>query len=642
MKKRLRSAAALVLTVMLTSLLCLALYHYNNKITKTSEQAFQGVLKIEEEDLRAPLYLIKGWKFYPGQLLQPENLQKNSPELYMLYTGIGDYTGLGSYNDPEAVHGSGTYVMHLLVPEKKTSYALELPEIFSSYRLYINDFLVLQMGEPDPENYRSTTQNRMVFFEASERITIMIAVSDFSHFYSGIVYPPAFGLPQRLENVRNIRYGLAAVMVTTGLLIAVASLYIGLRMKAKNAIIFFMLCLSMCGFSSYPIYHTLFALPVFPVYGLELLSGYLVSFFVVLLYNQICGVHPWVNKISCGITGGFCILAFAYGMCSSRLTASVIQFFSGFVFLFKVMVFCYLVVMSWLLLNKKSQSAASLFYASAAYGCFFIWDRILPDYEPVYGGWFAEWGSLFLVIAIGYILWRNLVSAYSYGLIFAEEQRSMVRMLSMQSSYMKKLTNQISENRKAVHDFRQHLHTISKLVQQIKTDTSQEGLYRKLTEYLDSLSGMKAAPLLFANRTFCGNVTVDALLQYYYEIAVQRGIRVDFHLLLPENIGFSDVELCIVFGNLIENAIHGCCQDQEDRFITLASRETNSQLFICIENSYNGKYRRSGKFFLSVGSKKERQGIGLESVQEIIELHGGTVNIYPLEHIFRVGMILPL
>lgn len=73
-----------------------------------------------------------------------------------------------------------------------------------------------------------------------------------------------------------------------------------------------------------------------------------------------------------------------------------------------------------------------------------------------------------------------------------------------------------------------------------------------------------------------------------------------------------------------------------------SSPVTTQEIINSIENSYNGKFRRSGKFFLSVGSKKERQGIGLESVQEIIELHGGTVNIYPLEHIFRVGMILPL
>ena len=58
---------------------------------------------------------------------------------------------------------------------------------------------------------------------------------------------------------------------------------------------------------------------------------------------------------------------------------------------------------------------APLFYASVFYAIALIWDRILPRFEPILFGWFSEWGSLALILAIGITLWRKIISAYAYG-----------------------------------------------------------------------------------------------------------------------------------------------------------------------------------------------------------------------------------
>lgn len=642
MKKRIRRFICFALTILVTSVLCLTLYRFNNKNTKKSPQASQGLLVLSEDDLNTPVYLIDGWAYYPEQLLEPDALSDTALYQYMFYTDIGDFTQLSDIENKESAHGSGTYVLHIAVPKAHTVYALEIPEIFSSYRLYINGIQKVQMGDPDPQNYRSCTQNRTISFEASGHITLLFAVSDFSHYYSGIVYPPAIGTPHSLARIQNVRFGLSVMLITTALLTAISALYLGIRMKDKNALIFFLLCLSMCGFSSYQPVHTLFALPVFPIYAIELFSGYLFSFFTVLLHSSICAIDRRIKYPAYAVSGSFCILALLYGLFASRLTAPLIQIFSSLVFLFKILLCTYLLVTSWLYFDRKASSGSFLFYASISYAAFFVWDRILPDYEPVFGGWYAEWGCFILVAAIGCSLWRDMVSAYLYGLIFAEEHHQMVRQLSMQNAYMEKLTGQISKNRKTVHDFRQHLHTIARLVQQLSYEKDREYVYHRLSTYLDTLTAQQTARS-DAYRPLCKNIAVDALLQYYYAAAEKDGIRTKFRLCLPDRLAFSDVELCTMLGNLLENALHACQQEHGcDRFITLTSRESGSSLFICIENSYNGIFQKRGKHFLSLSSCEARFGIGLESVQEIASLHGGTVNIYPLEHIFRVGLILPL
>lgn len=642
MKNLICKITGFTLTVLLTSMLCIFLYKFNNKYTKESIQPSQGTITLSQTDLKEPIYLINDWAFYPERLLTPENFSNDTPLCHPFSISIGDITQFINYDNFKNPHGCGTYVMHISLPDTPAIYALDLPEIFSSYRLYLNDTLFLQMGNPDPQNYASCTQNRTVIFEADKQVTILLAVSDYSHFYSGIVYPPALGTPETIASLQKMRLGISVSILTFGLLIAVLSLYFGIRMKNKNALLFFLLCISMCIFSSYYIIHTVFAFGIFPIYAIELASGYLLIFLTVLLHNRLCRSNRTLTIISCGITAFFCAASLLYGLCSAHLTTDMIRLFSTSIFALKTSVAAYLLLTSWFFFNQKTSGGMPLLLASISYGIFFIWDRILPNYEPIYGGWFTEWGSFILVMTIGYILWHDMVSAYLYGLIFAEEHHQILRQLSIQNSYMQKLSTQISENRKIVHDFRQHLYTISTLVDKLSAEKERETIQRKLSDYLHTLSAQQTSTIPKNYISFSKNIAVDALLSHYYTAATANEISAIFQLTLPDTLPLSDAELCTIFGNLLENALHACFHDPiSDRRILLSSRETKSKLFLCIENTYDGKIKKKGSHFLSLHASTERFGIGLESVKEIVERHGGTMNIYPMELIFRVGIVLP-
>lgn len=71
-------------------------------------------------------------------------------------------------------------------------------------------------------------------------------------------------------------------------------------------------------------------------------------------------------------------------------------------------------------------------------------------------------------------------------------------------------------------------------------------------------------------------------------------------------------------------------------------RAAESTFFLKVENSYDGRYQRTGNRFLSRKRGSEQLGIGLESVRQTVEAHHGTLDIYPLQKTFRVGITLPL
>lgn len=223
------------------------------------------------------------------------------------------------------------------------------------------------MGDPDPANYIPRTQNRMVTFDAAEKATILLAVSDYSHFYSGLVYPPCFGYPLQLDLTRGLRLGIALFSCTIALLGAALSLYFGLRLKDKNALLFSLLCIIMPIYTAYPLLHSAFALPVFPWYGLEMLAGYLISLLVICLHNLICSVGFLSGRISIGVAAAFCVLALCYGMSGAVLTVPVMELFSVLAFLFKAGTAFYLLITAIFTRRNSILQAQPLYYGSIFY-----------------------------------------------------------------------------------------------------------------------------------------------------------------------------------------------------------------------------------------------------------------------------------
>lgn len=152
-KLRLRVYLGMLLAALIASLFFCTLYHYNNKYSQRTTQAINGLLILSEEDLSENpyRYLWNDWMYYPGVLLTPEDFSMGSPNRYMIYTDIDSSNRLSVSNQrKQARYGSGTYAMRIQLPDTEKSYAIDMPEVFSAYRMYINGRLVLSMGNPNP------------------------------------------------------------------------------------------------------------------------------------------------------------------------------------------------------------------------------------------------------------------------------------------------------------------------------------------------------------------------------------------------------------------------------------------------------------------------------------------------------------
>lgn len=138
-----------------------------------------------------------------------------------------------------------------------------------------------------------------------------------------------------------------------------------------------------------------------------------------------------------------------------------------------------------------------------------------------------------------------------------------------------------------------------------------------------------------------GNVMVDAILNSKLTLIQEQNIQVDATAAVPEDISISDIDLSVIIGNLLDNAMEACMKlPDKERFIRIYIDIIKKQLYISVTNSMPEQPGKPDERFLS--SKGGPHGFGLLRIDSIVEKHGGYVNRKADIGIFSTEIMLPL
>jgi sensor histidine kinase regulating citrate/malate metabolism len=210
------------------------------------------------------------------------------------------------------------------------------------------------------------------------------------------------------------------------------------------------------------------------------------------------------------------------------------------------------------------------------------------------------------------------------------------RLSDFQDSVLKKQRDEVQNIYQTMrawrHDYHNHMQAIKALLSMGKKD--------ELSEYLDNLE-KDLDSIDIAIRT--GNVGLDAILSSKVSIARKNNIEVNCTAKFPDELNISDVHLCAIVGNLLDNAIEACekiTEGSEPRFIRIYIGLFKSQLYISVSNSTCEKHRR--RLSELVTSKLGEHGFGLRRIDKLAEKYDGYVNRKNEPGIFATEVMLPL
>ena len=140
-----------------------------------------------------------------------------------------------------------------------------------------------------------------------------------------------------------------------------------------------------------------------------------------------------------------------------------------------------------------------------------------------------------------------------------------------------------------------------------------------------------------------GNIMVDAILNSKLSLIKSRDIAVNARATVPAELDIPVVDLCVIIGNLLDNAMEACSAipDPADRFIRVYIDVLRQQLYISVTNSALGRAKKSGRVYLSA-KRETGAGFGLMRIDRVVERNGGYVNRQDEEGVFATEVMLPL
>lgn len=231
-----------------------------------------------------------------------------------------------------------------------------------------------------------------------------------------------------------------------------------------------------------------------------------------------------------------------------------------------------------------------------------------------------------LASAIGLLYLNIVIVLYAERAKSASDQKLQSELAehhyAMQEQYYAQLRSEQEETRAMFHDINKYMQAMRTLA--AEGNAAEVNLMMAETQELfDSLTTVVDV----------GNSVVSVILTEYREITEDADIPFTFDVSVPQNLGISAVDLYVLLGNTLDNAIEACQSlPAEDRYLRIQMRTYHNILFYQIENPYAKDYLQR--------SRGKSHGYGLQNVQKCVEKHNGHMSISQNDNKFVLSMRL--
>ncbi len=204
-----------------------------------------------------------------------------------------------------------------------------------------------------------------------------------------------------------------------------------------------------------------------------------------------------------------------------------------------------------------------------------------------------------------------------------------LREASLLENHLENIQVSMKTLRQWKHDYHHHTQAMQMLLE------NQQ--YNELNTYLAQFNSDFTN---LASMVSTGNPTLDAILSSKILIAKSHGITVEQTIFLPEKLSIPQTDLCIVLGNLLDNAIEACNKPNQQQlpYINITIKIHKGMLYFKVVNSSNGIYLFDNKKLIST-KKHPEHGYGFHNINKIVENYDGFFNYEPENNSFAATIM---
>ena len=239
-----------------------------------------------------------------------------------------------------------------------------------------------------------------------------------------------------------------------------------------------------------------------------------------------------------------------------------------------------------------------------------------------YDGFIAGGIAALIFVLLEYLLQR---------IMKREEDKTIIYQNKLMKQQMDEIENIYMTMRGWRHDYHNHLQSLKGYLSLNKVDQMKNYLNELETD-LDSIDTLYHS----------GNLQLDSILNAKLAIAEKGKIRIHCDASIPPQLHVSDLDLCVILGNLLDNAIESCrkIKNPDERFIRVYIGILKKQLYISITNATSETVKQRTNHYFTM--KRGDHGHGLKRVDQVVKKYDGYLNRQNEPGVFATEIVLPL
>lgn len=222
------------------------------------------------------------------------------------------------------------------------------------------------------------------------------------------------------------------------------------------------------------------------------------------------------------------------------------------------------------------------------------------------------WSAAVSLVFVG-TLTAGVVMFFHHFQMLKTENKMLLELEILSENHMKDMKIMMEKNRIQTHDMKHHL--------LILREYGQEKQWDSLMSYLNELSD----DILVQKKTVWTQVGIlDTLLEQKKTKAESKGIEVRVQADRIGALPFSDMEICTLFSNLLDNAIEACEKIEDDRrWVAIQITRKSGMLYLTISNSIKDRPAEQEGKLITNKQNHQLHGYGIKSVQKIVRKYEG-------------------
>ena len=196
--------------------------------------------------------------------------------------------------------------------------------------------------------------------------------------------------------------------------------------------------------------------------------------------------------------------------------------------------------------------------------------------------------------------------------------------LKLQKQYHEILIEHQQKTDALWHDMKKHIALMKTLI--------NNNQHKITTTYIQQLELQMSDTVKIVRTEF---PILSALLTEQKQQAKRAGVPFEINVRIETALKIEPVDLCVILGNLFDNALEACMQlsQESNRYLQSSICQRHNAISIIFENTYFAGLRPR--------RRSSKRGFGLKNVRQIVNKYNGQIDFCEDGEIYKISIIIP-